>query len=211
MADNCPISFIFAKILQNPQTTNMKNNGRLILFTFILIVLATACKYFFGPDLDWSGFSPVIAIALFAGFMIKQKDLAFILPLIALIGSDLAIQLLYTQGAFPYSGFYSGQWKNYLLLLSITLLGWALKGRSFGTLAVGAVVAPTVYFLISNFMVWYGVSEVVYPRSFSGLMTCYTAALPFYKNALIATLVFLPSIVFQYNYVVRNKAELKIA
>ena len=86
----------------------MKNNGRLILFTIILIALATTCKVVFGPDLDWSGFSPVIAIALFAGFMIKQKNLAFILPLLALIGSDLVIQLLYAQGAFPYSGFYSG-------------------------------------------------------------------------------------------------------
>ncbi len=57
----------------------MKNNGRLILFTLILVVLATACKYFFGPDLDWSGFSPVIAIALFSGFIIKQKDMSFLL------------------------------------------------------------------------------------------------------------------------------------
>ena len=46
----------------------MKSNGRLIIFTLVLVALATACKYFFGPDLDWSGFSPVIAIALFAGF-----------------------------------------------------------------------------------------------------------------------------------------------
>ena len=74
----------------------MKSNGRLIVFTLILIGLATACKFFFGPDLDWSGFSPVIAIALFSGFIIKQKDMSFLLPLIALFISDVAIQLLYT-------------------------------------------------------------------------------------------------------------------
>lgn len=189
----------------------MKNNGRLILFTLILVVLATACKYFFGPDLDWSGFSPVIAIALFSGFMIKQKNLAFILPLLALIISDLVIQLLYQQGAFPYSGFYTGQWKNYLLLLSVTLLGWALKGRSLGSLGIGAFVAPTVFFLLSNFMVWQATTEVVYAKSFDGLIACYTAALPFYKNALIATLVFLPVIVVLYNYMTKNKAALSVA
>jgi hypothetical protein len=189
----------------------MKNNGRLILFTLVLVALATACKYFFGPDLDWSGFSPVIATALFAGFIIKQKDMAFILPLLALFISDLAIQLLYEQGLFPYAGFYTGQWKNYLLLLSIALIGWALKGRSYASLAIGGVVAPTVYFLISNFMVWRGVGEAVYPNTFDGLVTCYTAALPFYKNALIATLVFLPVILFLYNYMTRKRAELKLA
>ncbi len=189
----------------------MKSNGRLILFTLILVALATACKYFFGPELEWSGFSPVIAIALFAGFIIKQKDIAFILPLLALIISDVVIQLLYLQGAFPYSGFYTGQWKNYLLLLSIALIGWGLKGRSIGRLGIGAVLAPSIYFLVSNFMVWQGTTEAVYPKTFDGLMTCYTAALPFYKNALIATLVFLPGILFLYNYMTRNKAVLTVA
>src|SRR5213075_2576946 len=109
----------------------MKINGRLILFTFILVALATACKYFFGPDLDWSGFSPVIAIALFSGFIIRERDMSFLLPLLALFISDAVIQLLYKQGLFPYQGFYSGQWKNYVILLVSTLLGLALRGRSY--------------------------------------------------------------------------------
>ena len=75
----------------------MKINSKLIVFTIILIALATACKFFFGPELAWSGFSPVIAIALFAGFIMKQKDMSFLLPLAALFISDAVIQLLYTQ------------------------------------------------------------------------------------------------------------------
>lgn len=189
----------------------MKSNGRLILFTLILVALATACKFFFGPDLNWSGFSPVIAIALLAGFIIKQRNLVFILPLVALFISDLIIQLLYTQGAFPYPGFYDGQWKNYLLLMAVALLGSMLRGKSNGSLAIGAVVAPTVYFLVSNFLVWQGTTEAVYPKTFDGLITCYTAALPFYKNALIATLVFLPGILVLYNYMTRSKAVLTVA
>ena len=185
--------------------------GRIFLFTVVLVALATACKFYFGPDLDWSGFSPVIAIALFAGFIIPQKDTAFLFPLLALFISDAVIQFLYSQDLFPYAGFYSGQWKNYLLLLSVTLLGWALKGRSYRSLSAGALVAPTVFFLISNFMVWMGTTEAVYSKSFSGLMTCYTAGIPFYKNALLATLVFLPGILFLYNYLTRNKPVLKLA
>lgn len=185
--------------------------GRLIIFTLILVAITTACKFFLGPDPGWSGFSPVIAIALLAGFIIKQKDTAFILPLLALFLSDVMIQFLYTQDLFPYAGFYSGQWKNYLLLLSASLIGFLLKGKSYGTLTAGAIAAPTLYFLVSNFMVWQATTEAAYAKSFEGLMTCYTAALPFYRNSLIATLVFLPVLLFLYNYSTRNKAELKPA
>jgi hypothetical protein len=189
----------------------MKSNGRLILFTAILVVLATACKFFFGPELAWSGFSPVIAIALFSGFIIKQKDMSFMLPLLALFISDAVIQLLYSQDMFPYAGFYNGQWKNYLILMTATLIGWALKGRNYSSLMTGAIAAPTVFFLMSNFGVWMSATEVTYTKDFSGLMTCYTAGLPFYKNALIATLVFLPGILFLYNYMAGKKTQLTLA
>ena len=188
----------------------MKISGRLIVFTILLVALATACKYFFGPELAWSGFSPVIAIALFSGFIIRQKDLSFLLPLIALFVSDAVIQLLYEKNLFPYSGFYTGQWKNYLILLSATLIGWALKGRKTAHLLAGSIIAPTVFFLLSNFSVWMS-QEVLYPKNFSGLLTCYAAGLPFYKNALMATIVFLPAILFSYNYLTRHKPSLTIA
>jgi hypothetical protein len=190
----------------------MKVNGKLILFTAILVVITTACKYFFGPDLDWSGFSPVIAIALFSGFIIKQKDASFLLPLVALFLSDAVMQVLYSAGLFDYPGFYQTQWKDYLILLSATAIGWLLKGRNYSSLALGAAAAPTVYFLISNFSVWMNpATEAVYPRNFNGLMICYEAALPFYRNSIAATFVFLPVILLAYNYLTKHKTSLTLA
>lgn len=189
----------------------MKNNGRQFLFILILVIMTTACKFFFGADLDWSGFSPVIAIALFSGFVIKQKDMSFLLPLIAVFISDLAIHMFYTLGEFDYPGIYSGQWKNYLLLMTATLVGWLLKGRSYTTLLIGAIAAPTVFFLLSNFSVWLSMGEGAYTRDFSGLMTSYIAGLPFYKNGLIASVIFLPCILLLYNYLSRKKAVLTMA
>ena len=153
----------------------------------------------------------MIAIALLAGFIIPKKDFSFILPLLALFLSDAAIQLLYQTGNFEYAGFYGGQWKNYLLILSATLIGWMVKGAKYSGMIAGGILAPTVYFLASNFMVWQGTTEAVYSRSFNGLLTCYEAGLPFYKNSLAAMLVFLPLILFSYNYIVRNRTELKLA
>jgi hypothetical protein len=120
------------------------------------------------------------------------------------------IQFLYNQGEFPYPGFYPNQMKNYLILLTATLIGVALKGRTYKSLFIGAIIAPTVFFLLSNFTVWL-TQEVVYSRDFNGLMTSYTNGLPFYRNALIGTLVFLPLIAFIYNYLAKQRLALKLA
>ncbi len=189
----------------------MKINGRFLLFVLILVGITTLCKIQFGADLTWSGFSPVIAIALFSGLIIKQRSMSFLLPVIALVVSDLVIHVLYKIGEFPYAGLYHGQWKVYLILLSATLIGWLLKGRKYGSLIVGAIAAPTVFYLISNFMVWLGSDGVYYTKDFDGLINCYVAAIPFYRNALTGTLVFLPAILLTYNALVHRRSAVLVS
>jgi hypothetical protein len=188
----------------------MKINGRLVIFTLLLIAMATLAKFYFGPQLDWSGFSPVIAIALFSGMIIRNKSASFLLPLLAVLASDLIIQFLYERNQFRYPGIYDGQLKNYLILFSATAVGMALKGRNYLSLLTGAIAAPTVFFLLSNFSVWL-TQEVIYSRDFNGLMTSYINGLPFYRNALIATFVSLPVILFAYNYLAKQRLALKLA
>ena len=189
----------------------MKISKRLIIFTLVLVALQTICKLLFAPKLEWSGFSPFIAIALFSGFIMKERNMSFLLPLLALFISDAIIHVLYLNSQFDFAGFYAGQWKNYLLLLAVVLIGWIFKGRSYTSLIAGGIAGPTLYFLVSNFLVWQATTEAVYAKSFSGLMNCYEAALPFYRNSLIATLLFLPVILLLYNYLTKKKAVLTLA
>jgi len=189
----------------------MKISRSQIIFTTILVILTTTTKYLFGPNLDWSGFSPVIAIALFSGFIIKQKEISFMLPLLALFLSDVIIQVLYSADLFPYAGFYSDQWLNYLILLTSVLIGWFLQGKNISSLAFGAFSGPTIFFLVSNLSTWMSSTQTLYPKTFSGLLVCYEAGIPFYRNSLIATLVFLPAILVLYNVIARKKAQLTLA
>jgi hypothetical protein len=53
--------------------------------------------------------------------------------------------------------------------------------------AAGVLASATTFFLLSNFVVWAG--GMLYPRTVAGLATCYTAALPFYRNDLISTAI----------------------
>ena len=187
----------------------MKINNRLWLFTLILIAVTTLCKFFFGPKLGWSGVSPVYAIGLFSGMLMNDKSKSFFLPLIAVFASDMIMEVLHSVGLFPYSGFYTYQLLNYALLVGTVLIGWALKGKSYSSLALGAFAAPTLFFLVSNMGAW--MIDPRYVKNFTGLLASYEAGLPFYRNAIAATFVFLPAIIVGYNYIVKRTADLRLA
>ena len=91
-------------------------------------------------------------------------------------------------------GFYSGQWQNYLLIASITIIGFFINKNKIGQIFIGSLAGAVYFFLISNFMVWIGggldINNQPYPRSFSGLMLCFSEALPFFKWSVLSTLLF---------------------
>src|SRR5688572_4469998 len=112
----------------------------------LLIIVGSVSRLF--------GFAPQIAMAIFGGAMIKDKKLAFVVPMISMLLSDVLMEVLFINGYFPYGGFYAGQITNYVLLASLTLFGFMAKGGNVPRIATAAVAAPTTYFLISNFIVW---------------------------------------------------------
>ncbi len=183
----------------------MKSTVKYILFFFLVLAITIASKFFLGPNVALSGLSPVIALALFSGFIARDKDRMFLLPLMALLVSDACMQLLYEQNLFPYAGFYAGQWKNYLLLLTLPLIAALIGATTRARMIAGAIAGPTAYFILSNFFVWMQAGEAVYTKDFNGLLQCYTLALPFYRNSLLATLVFLPMLMVTYRNWVASK------
>jgi hypothetical protein len=169
----------------------MKLNRSNLLILFILIL---ACALYRIWDSRPMGFAPQIAMALFAGSVSKDKRFAFLFPILSLFISDLIYQVLYIQGLSTIKGFYSGQWQNYLLIASITVIGFFINKNKIGQIFIGSLAGAIYFFLISNFMVWVGggwdINNQPYPRSFSGLMLCYSEALPFFKWSVLSTLIF---------------------
>lgn len=194
-----PFTTIFA--LNNIE---MKLNGRLLLFASLLVVLATASKLFFAPKIEWSGFSPIIAIALFSGMVVGNKRKSFLYPLVALFLSDVIIQILYVTNLFPFAGFYSFQLLNYFLLLISVFIGWALKGNNYIKIISGVFLSPTIFFIISNFFVWATHGGYNRAMNFGGLIQCFVDGMPFYKNSLVATVIYIPVLIGLYNYVVEK-------
>lgn len=143
-----------------------------------------------------AGFAPQIAMAIFGAAVIKDKRLAFALPLLSMLISDLVYQLLFTMSYMPYSGFYRGtsfydsQVLNYILLGSLALFGFFASNLKLGRIITAIIAAPVFYFLVSNFLVWIGGAGYVRPQTFEGLMMCYSDGLPFLRSSLVNTAVF---------------------
>lgn len=157
------------------------------------------------------GFAPQWALAIFGGAVVKDKRLALVIPIFSLVLSDLIYQGLFSAGLSPIQGFYQGQWINYLLFASVTFFGFLIKKISVTNIFWVSLIAPTYFFIVSNFLTWVGVGEYVeYPKTFGGLMECYTAALPFYYYSLIATLVF-SAVLFGSWYLISKRIKPSLA
>lgn len=127
-------------------------------------------------------FEPIGALALFAGAHFEKKSWAFVVPLAALLLSDLVIGF-HTQMPLVYGAF-----------ALIVCMGFTLREqRTFVPVLTSAVAASVLFFVVSNFGVW--ALDSLYPKTLAGLVTCYIAAIPFFSNTLAGS-VFYAAVLF---------------
>lgn len=156
-----------------------KQNNPLLLSAALLVVAAAFTRLFpHAPN-----FTAVGAMAIFGGSLIKDKKLGFLMPLGALLLSDVCLQL-FTET----KGFYgTTQFFVYAAFLIITGLATFMQKRSVGNIALAAVWSGGIFFIFSNLGVW--ASSHSYPKSLAGLGACYAAAIPFYRNEFFGNFI----------------------
>lgn len=132
----------------------------------------------------WPNFTAMGAVCLFGGACLRPRWAALFVPLAALAVSDLYL------AAFVYGfGSLRGVWVSYALFALIAALGMLLGRRvTGGRVLLAAVAASTLFFVGSNFAVWFLGHR--YPHTPAGLWACYLAGLPFAWNMLAADLVY---------------------
>jgi hypothetical protein len=135
-------------------------------------------------------FAPIGAMSLFGAAYFARKHLAFVVPIVAMWLSDLLLNnVIYGQYFDHFVWFYQGCYWTYAAFIFIGLIGFGLlkKVRPVNLL-IASLSASVVFFLVSNFGVW--ASGTMYPNTLTGLMSCYTAGLPFFKNTLMGDLAY---------------------
>jgi hypothetical protein len=120
----------------------------------------------------------VTATALFAGRFFQRKSFAFAVPILVMAITDL------------FLGFYIISVFVYAALLGVVAIGQWVK-----RISVWSVLASSVlFFLLTNFGVW----VLGYPKTWEGLVACYTAAIPFFRASLIGDFAFAGILVFSF-------------
>ncbi|MEM6316819.1 MAG: DUF6580 family putative transport protein [Bacteroidota bacterium] len=173
----------------------------------LIILAAVASRLVPHP----SNFSPLGAIALFGAAHFARRWLAWLIPIAATWLSDLFINnVVYAQYYPEFTWFYSGFYWQYGAYLFIVLLGLLLykKHISLGNVLGGAIGAGLLFFLISNFGVWVG--GTMYPKTFSGLIACYAAGIPFLKGTLMGNLFYSSLLFGSYYFLQKNSTVFQL-
>ena len=147
-------------------------NREIVILLFIII--AAVIRLIPHPP----NFAPITAMALFSGLNFQNKKLAYAIPILAMIVSDL------------FLGFYSISIFVYLSFIAITYIGTTIKSINVSNIFLSSLL----FFIITNLGVWI----LGYPITIEGLLTCFTLALPFFGYALAGDLFF--SLLFKYGF-----------
>jgi len=149
--------------------------------TLVAMILAAAATRIIPHP--WN-FTAVGAMCLFGGAYFQRRWMAFLVPMAALLLSDVVL----AATVYGFRGFNVIS-MSYLLFALTTLLGMMLRGRvNVATVPAAAIIASGGFFLISNFHVW--LTGHGYPHTSAGLWACYVAAIPFAQNMLLGNLFY---------------------
>jgi hypothetical protein len=150
-----------------------------------LILLAALSRLLPHPP----NFAPITAMAVFGGIVYRHRTAAVIAPLLALLLSDLVIEVLYRNGLAPRLGLYRGMWWIYATSALVALLSILARGtRSPVVIAAMTLCGSCVFFLLSNFVFWAETDS--YPHTIAGLAACYTAGIPFFRNTVLGDVTY---------------------
>lgn len=125
---------------------------------------------------------PLIVATFISGSALNRHT-AIISTLAAVLFSNIALSTIYGYPIFGY-------WLLFMVsgFLGATLLGSIFPANSPFIKQFSAITVIVFgYWAWTNFGTW--LVTDMYTQSFSGLLTCYTAALPFLKSSLIANVI----------------------
>jgi hypothetical protein len=180
----------------------------MVLLGFLALAIASRFLILINPS--WANFSPVSSMALFAGAYALNKRQAIFWSILPIWISNLVLNnVVYPQ---YFDGFSWGIDVVHMgLFAGIAIIG--TKISNLGSFIGTNVVSVLSFFILSNLAVWagdaigYGFNAgnaVVYAKDLTGLLSCYAAALPFLKNAIISQFLF-SAVLFGGFEIVKNK------
>lgn len=144
------------------------------------------------------------AVAIYAGS--RWPWIGWLPPLAVMAVTDMALERMY--GYPPFNRVV------YACFIIEALVGaLVIRKTTWQRVGVAGFLGALQFFLITNFFVWMKSADsgaVDYPKTFAGLMLCYTAALPFFGYTLLGNLGF-GALIFGADAVLARATEPAVA
>jgi uncharacterized membrane protein len=155
-------------------------------------------------------FAPVAALALFAGYVLRRSWVAALVPLSVMTISDWFIggydwtlmALVYAMLTLPVA--FRGLLRHYFRF-SPGRLTAALKPVC--GLLICSFACSVTFFIVTNFGCW--ALYEWYPRSLSGLASCYVQAWPFFRHTVTGDMFF-ASLLFGSYAVAASRGSVRV-
>jgi hypothetical protein len=155
-------------------------NGRFLVLALMVLAAALARLVPHPPN-----FTPIGAMALFGGACFVNRKAAYLLPIAAMLLSDLVL-------GFSRYGLWSLlaiQSVVYGCILAYTAIGQLIADRRSVWQVGGAALAGSLlFFVVTNFAAWAGGHG--YPMTAAGLAECYWKGIPYFRNTLAGDAAF---------------------
>jgi hypothetical protein len=159
------------------------------LLAIVLIGFAALSRFIPHPP----NFAPIAAMALFGGVYL-DKRYRLLIPFCAMLISDYFIGFHNTM-PFVYGSF----------VLAALLGVWLRNHKTVGWIVGASIASSILFFVVTNFGVWV---MGMYPQNLAGLVECYVAAIPFFRNTLLGDLLYVAVLFGLYEtatYVVKSR------
>ena len=109
--------------------------------------------------------------------------MAILLPIGAMVLSDMVLSFVYGVASLV------AQPVVYLCIVATVVIGRFVKGRASAVnVAIAATASSIVFYAVTNFAEW--AFTYRYSKSLDGLIACYAAAIPFFRNSFAGDMIF---------------------
>ena len=182
------------------QEQKLNSSFSYLVILAVLIALGVAGRLLPHPP----NFTPMAAIALFAGFIFIKRYMAVIAVVSTMILCDY-----FAFGSLSVSWFGSKSMFVVYIALLFPIVFKNFLQRKLGVLRIfgAALASSSVFFLATNFAVW--AFSPMYEKTLEGLVLCYTMAIPFFQNTVAGDLIWSGAIFGTY-FALRNYSHLQI-
>ena len=180
------------------QEYKLNKSFNYLVILAVLIALGVAGRLLPHPP----NFTPMAAIALFAGFIFLKRYMAVIAVVVIMLLTDY-----FAFGYLSAEWFASkSMWVVYLaLLFPIVFKNFLQKKLGLFRVAGAALASSTVFFIATNFAVW--AFSPMYEKTWAGLVLCYTMAIPFFQNTIAGDLIW-SGVIFGSYYLIKQLFKL---